>query len=127
MRSEVVPAGTGFVHVVYALHAFAILTGILTAATVIGSFVASAPSLIGVLLNYATRGGVRGTWVESHYRWQIRTFWFALLWLMSATAVGLTIIGLPIALLMLGGLGVWLTYRIARGWIRLASQRPMYI
>src|SRR5678815_3443258 len=67
-------------HIVYALHAFAILTGVLGAATVIGSFVASIPSLVAVILNYFKRSEARGTWVYSHYRWQIRTFWFALLW-----------------------------------------------
>jgi len=127
MYPERLPASTGFAHLVYALHAFAILTGIVTAATIIGSFVASAPSLVAVLLNYATRGQVRGTWVESHYSWQIRTFWFALFWLFASVLIAATVIGLPIAALMLVGLGIWLTYRVARGWLRLSSNRPMYV
>jgi uncharacterized membrane protein len=66
-------------HLVYALHTVAIVVGIAGTATVIGSFVGSLPSLAAVLLNYLKRGEARGTWIASHYRWQIRTFWCALL------------------------------------------------
>jgi uncharacterized membrane protein len=65
---------------IYGLHAFSLLTGILGAATVIGAFLTGWPSLIAVILNYVKRGDVRGTWLESHFRWQIRTFWYGLLW-----------------------------------------------
>jgi uncharacterized membrane protein len=61
-------------HLVYALHTLAIVVGIVAAATVIGSFVGSVPSLVAVILNYVKRGDARGTWAASHYRWQIRTF-----------------------------------------------------
>ena len=66
--------------VIYGLHAFSLLTGILGAATVVGAFLTGWPSIIAVILNYVKRGDVRGTWLESHFRWQIRTFWFGLLW-----------------------------------------------
>ena len=65
---------------IYALHAFSLLTGILGAATVVGAFLTGWPSIIAVILNYVKRSDVRGTWLESHFRWQIRTFWFGLLW-----------------------------------------------
>jgi uncharacterized membrane protein len=65
---------------IYALHAFSLLTGILGAATVVGAFLTGWPSLIGVILNYIKRNEARGTWLESHFRWQIRTFWYGLLW-----------------------------------------------
>src|SRR5574337_429959 len=80
-------------HVIYALHAFAVVSGIVGSATVIGSFVASLPSILAVILNYARRGAVRGTWLESHFRWQIRTFWFALLWIFVAASMIPTVIG----------------------------------
>src|SRR5438045_9535933 len=67
-------------HVIYGLHAFSLLTGIVGTATVVGAFLIGWPSLIGVILNYAKRSEARGTWLESHFRWQIRTFWYGLLW-----------------------------------------------
>src|ERR671937_570844 len=66
---------------IYALHAFSLLTGILGAATVVGAFLTGWPSIIAVILNYLWRSDVRGTWLESHFRWQIRTFWYGLLWI----------------------------------------------
>ena len=73
--------------VIYALHAFSLLTGILGAATVVGAFLTGWPSIIAVILNYVKRGEARGTWLESHFRWQIRTFWFGLLWVSLCLAV----------------------------------------
>src|ERR1043166_9914914 len=66
--------------VIYALHAFSLLTGILGAATIVGAFLTGWPSIIAVILNYVKRSEARGTWLESHFRWQIRTFWLGLLW-----------------------------------------------
>ena len=65
---------------IYALHALSLLIGILGAATVVGAFLTGWPSIVAVILNYVKRGEARGTWLESHFRWQIRTFWFRLLW-----------------------------------------------
>ena len=67
--------------VVYALHAFSLLTGIIGTATVVGAFLTGWPSIIAVVLNYVKRNEARGTWLDSHFRWQIRTFWFGLLWI----------------------------------------------
>ena len=115
-------------NVIYALHAFSLVTGIVGAATVVGAFLTGWPSMIAVILNYVERSEVRGTWLESHFRWQIRTFWFGLLWV---TLCGLFIvatlgIGLLIAWLPLTLVGLWLIYRIVRGWLRLVDHRPMY-
>ena len=65
-------------HVTYALHALGLAIGAFGASTVIGSFVFGWPSIIAVIINYVKRGEARGTWLESHFTWQIRTFWFAL-------------------------------------------------
>ena len=97
---------------IYALHAFSLLTGILGTATVIGAFLTGWPSIIAVILNYVKRGETIGTWLESHFRWQIRTFWYGVLW------VGLCV---PLALVT-----IWFVYRIVRGWARLGARRPMY-
>ena len=116
------------VHVVYALHALSLITGIITTATVVGAFLTGWPSIIAVVINYVKRSEAAGTWLESHFRWQIRTFWFGLLWVaLCMLFVVLTLgIGLLIAWLPLAIVGVWFIYRIARGWLRLMDRRPMY-
>src|SRR5919112_1033801 len=101
---------------IYALHAFSLLTGILGAATVVGAFLTGWPSIVAVVLNYVKRSEVRGTWLESHFRWQIRTFWFGLLWVSLCVAFVVVTpgIGLLIAWLPLGIVSLWFIYRIAR-------------
>jgi uncharacterized membrane protein len=121
LRSSLIAA-----HIVYGLHSFAIGLGIVGAATVIGGFLGSVPSIIAVILSYAKRGGARDTWAESHFRWQIRTFWYALLWLVISLLLMVTLIGAPLGLAMLMTVTFWLIYRIARGWIRLLDRQAMY-
>ena len=124
---EPVPSALVAAHIVYGLHALAIVLGVTGAATVIGGFVGSAPSIIAVIINYVKRGGARGTWAASHYRWQIRTFWFALLWLIIAMLLVVTLVGAPVGLGLLLALTLWLIYRIARGWLRLIDKQPVYV
>jgi uncharacterized membrane protein len=113
---------------IYALHAFSLVTGIVTAATVIGAFLTGWPSIIAVILNYVKRSDARGTWLESHFRWQIRTFWYGLLWVLPCVVfivitfgVGIVIAWLPLAIV-----SVWFVYRIVRGWFALRDGRSMY-
>jgi uncharacterized membrane protein len=115
--------------VVYALHAFSLLTGIIGTATVVGAFLTGWPSIIAVILNYIKRSEARGTWLDSHFRWQIRTFWFGLLWItlcgafiIATLGIGLLFVWLPIGLV-----GLWFVYRIVRGWVTLSDRRPMYV
>ena len=114
-------------HAIYALHALSVLTGIFGAASVIGAFLVGWPSIIAVILNYVKRGEVAGTWLDSHYRWQIRTFWFCLLWVLVAVGLGLTLIGLPLTLAILSAVTVWLVYRVTRGWLALSGRRPVSV
>ena len=116
-----------YTHVIYALHALAVVIGITTFHTIVGSFVGGLPSIIAVIMNYARRSAVRGTYLESHFRWQIRTFWYALLWAVVCGLVMLTIIGIPFAVLGLAALGIWIAYRVIRGWVSLRDHRPMYV
>jgi uncharacterized membrane protein len=117
-----------YAHIVYGLHAFSLLTGVVGTATVVGAFLTGWPSIIAVILNYVKRGATRGTWIESHFRWQIRTFWFGLLWVsLCVLFVVVTLgIGLLIAWLPLAIVTIWFIYRIARGWLALKDRRPMY-
>ena len=112
-------------HGIYALHAFSLLTGILGAATVVGAFLTGWPSIIAVILNYAKRSEVRGTWLDSHFGWQIRTFWYALLWLFLGMVAFTTFVGIPVALAVWIVTGLWVLYRIARGWLTLSGEKPM--
>jgi uncharacterized membrane protein len=118
----------GWTQVIYLLHAFSLLTGIIGAATVVGAFLTGWPSIIAVILNYVKRSEVRGSWLESHFRWQIRTFWFGLLWVsLCVFFIVVTLgIGLLIAWLPLGLVGIWFIYRVIRGWLALKDGLPMY-
>lgn len=124
---EPLPSVVTVANIVYALHTFAIVVGVAGTATVIGSFIGSVPSIVAVILNYVKRGDARSTWAESHYRWQIRTFWFAVLWFVIAWVLIVTILGALIGVPILVAVTLWLVYRIARGWLRLRDKRPMYV
>jgi len=124
---EPLPSVLTVANVVYALHTLAIVVGVAGAATIVGSFVGSVPSIIAVILNYVKRGDARGTWADSHYRWPIRTFWFALLWAIIGWILIFTIVGAIVGVPVLAALTLWLIYRIARGWLRLRDRRPMYV
>jgi len=124
--AEPAPSLVTVAHAVYALHSLSILIGVTTAATVIGAFVFGLPSIVAVVINYVKRWEARGTFLESHFRWQIRTFWFAVLWCVIGGALFITLIGIPIALGIFLAAGIWAIYRIARGWLALRDRRPMY-
>jgi len=116
-------------HITYALHALGLAIGAFGAASVVGAFIFGWPSIIAVIINYVKLGDARGTWVESHIRWQIRTFWFAVLWAAIVGIVGfvltIVLIGFAIWAVGLFLLGLWAIYRIARGWLRLNDRQPM--
>ena len=119
----------GATQFIYVLHAVSLVVGIVGTATVIGAFLLGWPSIIAVIINYVKRGDVQGTWLESHFRWQIRTFWFGVLWVaLCGLFVFFTLgIGLFVVWIPAGILAIWFVYRIARGWMALTSGRPMYI
>ena len=115
--------------VTYALHALGLAIGAFGAATVVGSFLFGWPSIVAVIINYVKRGEARGTWLESHFDWQIRTFWFALLWACLIGLAGLVllivIVGIGVWIIGLFVLGIWSIYRIARGWMRLNARQAI--
>jgi len=89
------------------------------------AFVGFTP-VIGVIINYFKKSDVKSSILESHFRWQIRTFWFGLLWSTLAGILIFTIIGMPIGYPMLGITIVWWIYRVVRGWLRLNKAQAMY-
>ena len=112
-------------HVIYALHAFSVLTGLATAALVVTAFLTGWPSIIAVIINYVKRPEVRGTWLDSHFSWQIRTFWFALLWVLVGAILFATVVGILFAWAIWMITGLWVLYRIIRGWLALTSHKAM--
>ncbi|MDX8389585.1 MAG: hypothetical protein R8M38_03750 [Mariprofundaceae bacterium] len=94
-------------HIIYALQAASFLIGI--------SFVAA------VVICYIKRQDVAGTWLASHLRWQIHTFW----WGMAGLVLGWLTLIIGIGFVILFITAVWLIYRIAKGWIRLSELRTV--
>lgn len=122
------PSLVTYTHIVYALHALSVLIGVAGAATVVGSFVLGLPSILAVAMNYARRPEVEGTWLEAHFGWQIRTFWYSLLWMLLAGAISLPLVlvfgvGIVTFLIAVMVVGVWVIYRVLRGWLALRSGR----
>jgi uncharacterized membrane protein len=123
------PALVSYTHWMYALHALGAFIGIVSSAAVALQFVFGIPSIIAIVMNYVKRDQTRGSWLESHFAWQRRTFWFALLWVTIVF-----VLSLPLFLILIGfftfGLGVlviglWVIYRVARGWLRLRDSQPI--
>jgi uncharacterized membrane protein len=112
-------------HVIYGLHAFSAVMGIVSSAAVVTAFLTGWPSILAVILNYAKRADVRGTFLESHFRWQIRTFWFTLLWCAIGGLLFATIVGAILAIPLFVVVGVWVIYRVVRGWLALKEGKPV--
>ena len=96
---------------IYALYAASFLIGI--------------TAIVAIVMNYIKKEDVAGTFFESHFRWQIRTFWFTALWLVVYGLLIITIIGIPVAWILIALLGLWVGYRVIRGWVALADARPV--
>ena len=112
-------------YLIYGLHLFSAITGVMTTAFIVTAFLSGWPSILAVFLNYVKRDAVRGTYLESHFRWQIRTFWFALLWLLLGAVLVLTVIGITLAWVIVVIVGLWVLYRMLRGvaWQSIARCR----
>lgn len=125
------PSLVTYTHAVYALHTLSVLIGVTSPATVVGSFVFGLPSILAVVMNYARQPEVEGTWLAGHFRWQIRTFWYSLLWMSLATLISLPLVlllGLGIVTFFLAAtlVGAWVIYRVLRGWLALRGGRSMF-
>ncbi len=112
-------------YIIYALHLFSAAGGILSPAFILTAFLTGWPSLIAVMLNYVKRSDVAATYLDSHFRWQIRTFWFALLWMLIAGLLVVTFIGIPFAFIIFAATGAWVLYRMIRGLLRLKQGLPV--
>lgn len=95
--------------VIYALYAASWLFGI--------------TAIVAIMVNYIKKDDVAGTFSASHFRWQIRTFWFGLLWMM----IGWITIFIFIGWLILCVNTLWIIYRIVKGWLNLNDNKPMEV
>ncbi len=124
------PSLISYTHWMYALHAVAAVIGISTAAFIATAFVFSIPSIIAVIMNYVKRNDVRGTWLDSHFSWQLRTFWWAALWIVVVSVISFPLIlllGLGLVTMWIGIslVGLWILYRVIRGWLALKDRRAI--
>jgi len=87
------------------------------------SYFAGLTAIVGIIINYVKLEDVSGTWLESHFRWQIRTFWFGLLWAVIGIATFFILIGMAILFANF----CWIIYRIVKGWLNLNDNKPMQI
>ena len=130
MSPSLIPRSTLLlVHVMYGLHAFSAVNGLLSPALIVTAFLTGWPSIIAVIINYVKRGDARGTWLESHFDWQIKTFWIAvvasILIAISGAVLAIVLIGFAIWAVGFFALGIWAIYRILSGWLRLRDRRAI--
>jgi len=123
MSPSLIPRSTLLAHVMYGLHAFSAVNGLLSPALIVTAFLTGWPSIIAVIINYVKRGDVRGTWLESHYSWQLRTFWYAVLWLAIGGILFVTLVGIPAAFIMWMATGAGVLYGLIGGWLALTNHR----
>jgi uncharacterized membrane protein len=85
--------------------------------------------IIALIIAYVKRADAAGTWLASHYRWLIRTFWFSLLWGVVGGLIlitlGLILIGIPIAFAIWIVTTVWVIYRLVRGYLLFNDSKPV--
>lgn len=111
----------------YVLYIIAIFTGGLLA-------------IIALIINYVKMSSVRGSIFESHFKWQIRTFWWYLMWNIIAfvpflflfitgenqnlfAGVAFGAFSFCIAVIFLSW--IWVVYRAIKGIIRLNDNLPI--
>ncbi|CAN5302109.1 membrane protein [soil metagenome] len=88
-------------------------------------FSAGLLSLVPLMVSYLKRPETAGTFVYSHHSWQIRTFWWYIVWLCVGGVLFVTIIGIPLAWMVWGVAWVWRVYCLIKGWVDLNQNRPM--
>lgn len=115
--------------VVYGLHSLSIIIGVITGGSILGAFLFGWPSIVAVILNYVMRSDAKGTYVESHFSWQIRTFWYAFLFAVLVSLIGFVLsfvyVGLAVWFFGFFVMSIWVGYRIIRGALKLWSAEPI--
>ncbi len=112
-------------HLMYGMHLFSAAAGLSASVFVVTAFLSGWPSIIAVILNYIKRGDVAGTYLESHFRWQMRTFWVAVVWVVICVLLAMTLIFIVVAWPVAVLVGLWVLYRLIRGWLALIDRKPL--
>ena len=111
--------------IVYALFAIAAIAGIVGHGLLVGAPLFTIIGIIGVVIAYVSRNDARGTWLESHVSWLIRTFWWSLLWTMIGWIFAVTVIGIPVAWVVWVATTIWVLYRVVKGYLRFHQSQPV--
>ncbi len=113
----------------YALFGVGAVAGLLSSGFPVIAPLMGLIGIAGVVIAYVKRDDARGTWVASHLRWLIRTFWYSLLWAAIGWIVllvlGLILIGIPLAILIWAAASIWVIYRVIRGYLLFNQSRPV--
>jgi uncharacterized membrane protein len=113
--------------ITYALFAVAAVSALVSSGLVVFAPLVGLAGIVGVIIAYIKRGDARGSWLESHFTWLIRTFWWSLLWGLLAGLVlitlGLVLIGIPIAIAMFAITSIWGIYRVVRGYLAFKDSK----
>jgi uncharacterized membrane protein len=130
VRSELLVSDVTWTYVVYGLQGLSALLFFAFADELVTWFLCSLPAVLAVTINYARARTIRGTFLESHFQWQIRSFWSALCCLGLVLLVAVPVIPFLVGFFVLGiaayAIALWVLYRVARGWIRLTRRLPMH-
>ena len=108
MNDQKIEAYKSTTTIIYALYLASLLVGVTW--------------LVAIIMNYIKKDDVKGTWLESHFRWQIRTFWFSLLW----GIIGIVTTTIIVGFFVLIANAIWFIYRMVKGLMRLSDNKPMY-
>jgi uncharacterized membrane protein len=84
------------------------------------SFLWGVTAIVGVVINYIKREDARGTVYESHFDWQIRTFWWGLLWGVIGLLLAIVLVGFVVMFVA----WIWMIYRVVKGWLKLTEGKP---
>ena len=110
---------------VYVLFGVAVVGTLLSSGLVVFAPLVGIAGIVGVIVAYVKRGDAQGTWVASHLAWLIRTFWWSLLWDVIAVLLFITLIGIPVAFVILVGTSIWGIYRVTRGLLAFKDSAPI--
>ena len=122
-------APTAAALVAYVMFGLAALTQIGGSGLVVPAPLLTFIGIIGVIIAYVKRPGARGTWLESHMTWLIRTFWWSTVWAVIGwivlLALAIVLIGFALGPLIWAVTAIWVLYRVIRGIIYFKDQRAI--
>ncbi len=115
--------------VAYLLFGLAAITQIAGSGLIVPAPLLTIVGVVGVIIAYVQRGDARGSWVESHITWLIRTFWWSTVWAVIGWVVlivfAIILIGFALGPLIWGATAIWVLYRVIRGILLFKDNQPI--